>query len=89
MTAKNLARRLERLEERHAVVNNVPEFVIAAVNGDGHIAGRYRLTPTGLQASIAGRGALRAETPRGKMKTIAKRLRRPNRPAERERHERD
>ena len=49
MITKNLARRLERLEERHAVVNNVPEFVIIAVDGDSHVSGRYRLTPTGLQ----------------------------------------
>jgi hypothetical protein len=40
---------LERLEERHAVVNNVPEFVIVAVDGDGHVSGKYRLTPTGLR----------------------------------------
>jgi len=49
MTSKSLSRRLERLEERHAVVNNIPEFVIVAVDGDGHVSGRYRLTATGLQ----------------------------------------
>jgi len=49
MIGKNLARRLERLEERHAVVNNIPEFVIDAVDGNGHVSGRYRLTATGLQ----------------------------------------
>jgi hypothetical protein len=49
LIGKNLARRLERLEERHAVVNNVPEFVIVAVGGYGHISGKYRLTPTGMQ----------------------------------------
>ncbi len=49
MIGKNLARRLERLEKRHAVINNVPEFVIVAVDGDGHECGQYRLTPTGLQ----------------------------------------
>jgi hypothetical protein len=49
MINKNLSRRLERLEERHAVLNNIPKFVIVAVDGDGHVSGQYRLTPTGLQ----------------------------------------
>lgn len=49
LTNQNLARRLERLEERHAVVNSVPEFVIVAVNGDGQVSGRYRLTAAGLE----------------------------------------
>jgi hypothetical protein len=49
MIGKNLARRLERLGERHAVVSNVPEFVIVAVDGDGHVSGKYRLTARGLQ----------------------------------------
>ena len=47
MIGNNLARRLERLEE--AIGNNVPEFVIVAVGGDGNVSGRYRLTPTGMQ----------------------------------------
>jgi hypothetical protein len=49
MITKNLARRLERLEQHHAVINNVPEFVIVAVDGDGHVSGQYRLTATGLE----------------------------------------
>jgi hypothetical protein len=49
MIGKNLARRLERLEERHTAIRSVPEFVIVAVDGDGHVSGRYRVTPTGLQ----------------------------------------
>jgi hypothetical protein len=40
---------LERLEERHAAMNSVPEFVIVAVNGDGQVSGRCRLTVAGLE----------------------------------------
>jgi hypothetical protein len=49
MIRRNLARRLERLEERHTAIKSVPEFVIVAVDGDGHVSGKYRLTPSGLQ----------------------------------------
>jgi hypothetical protein len=66
MIGKNLARRLERLEERYAVVNNVPEFVIVAVDGDGHVSGQYRLTPTGLQRLSPGEELARTRHPEGR-----------------------
>ncbi len=66
MIGKNLARRLERLEERHAVVSNVPEFVIVAVDGDGHVSGQYRLTPTGLQRLSPEEELARTRHPEGR-----------------------
>jgi hypothetical protein len=65
MIGKNLARRLERLEERHAVTSNVPKIVIVAVDSDGHVCGRYRMTPTGLEP-LEPDDELQTETPRGR-----------------------
>jgi hypothetical protein len=49
LTSQNLARRLERLEERHVVLNSVPRFVIVALDSDGQVSGRHRLTAEGLE----------------------------------------
>jgi len=66
MIGKNLARRLERLEKHHVAINSVPEIVIVAVDGDGHVSGQYRLTPTGLQRLSPEEELARTRHPEGR-----------------------
>ena len=62
MTSKNLARRLERLENRLMPAKEEPIVILVeAVSSDGQIVGRFRLTHTGLQRLHSPAEAARSE----------------------------